>query len=251
MKTKRDLLIRHLHRISCKGQINEVVFSAAFAAAALSLDHLLLVLAPTLPKTNVLFKKNEDAGIADLSKLIRALGVLSGAGKESVDVEIRHEHRNGDHCIVIDEDYRGLLKLLVAAPKTIGTSIEQEVVGKLLAKAPKANGVGIPLTRALVDGIRETFSLLKAEEIELQVGPDGGVVRVGGEHTDSAEFTSEDLKSPKVYTLTFGGHFVDVLSTVVNFNEAMLYLGNPKSPALVDDVGYQYLLLPKSKPADG
>ncbi len=246
MKIKRDILIQHLQRIACSGQITEAVFTGAFATMALTPDQLLLCIAPPLPKTRVLVKKGEAVGIAELSMFMKALGVLAGQGTEAVSVEIRLE----DHRLVVDEGHRGVLHLLTAAPKTIGTMVEEDIVKKIVAKAPKGDSGGIPLTRALVDGIRGTFALLKAEEIELTVGPDGGKLRVGGDNTNDAEFASDTLKAPTEYTLLFGEHFVDVLSIITNYSEAMLYLSGPSKLILIDDGGYKYFLSPRSPGAD-
>lgn len=246
MKIKRDILIQHLQRIGCSGQITEAVFTGAFATTALTPDHLLLCIAPPLPKTRVLVKKGEAVGIAELGKLMKALGVLAGVGTEAVSVEIRLE----GHRLVVDEEHRGILRLVTAAPKTIGTLVEEEVVDKIVAKAPKGVEAGVPLTRALVDGIRSTFALFKAEEIELTVGPKGGKIRVGGDNSDTAEFESAELKAPAEYSLLFGEHFVDVLSIITNYSEAMLYLSGPGKLILIDDGGYKYLLSPRSPGAD-
>ena len=246
MKIKRDILIQHLQRIACSGQITEAVFTGAFATTALTPDQLLLCIAPPLPKTRVLVKKGEEVGIAELGMFMKALGVLAGVGTEAVSVEIRLE----EHRLVVDEEHRGMLRLLTAAPKTIGTRVDEDVAQKIVAKAPEGKDGGIPLTRALVDGIRGTFALLKAEEIELTVGPAGGTIRVGGDNANTAEFASDTLKAPTEYTLLFGEHFVDVLSVITNYSEAMLYLSGPGKIILIDDDGYKYFLNPRSPGAD-
>ncbi len=245
MKVNREKLVRHLQRISCGGQVGEAVFTGTFGTVALIPTHQLLVTAPSLPKTKVLFKKAEPAGIAELPKLMKALSVLAGTGNEAVDVVLEMD----GFRLVVDEGERGKLRLMTAKPKTIATFVEEETVKALLAKAPEEKN-GIALQRTLLDGIRNTFSLFKATEIELHVGPKGGKVRVGGDNADNAEFESDALKAEEEYILLFGEPLVDVLSVVTNFNEAMLYLGGPNNFILIDDGGYRYILNPNRKSAD-
>lgn len=255
MKIKRDLLIRHLTRIMAGGQITEAVFDKAFATAAVTPDALLLVVAPPLPGMEDL---PGAVGLGDLMKFQRSLSVLAGEGPQTVDVELAIE----DHRLIIDEGERGRISLLTAAPKTIGTRIEAETVAKLLAKAPSgpqptakrvpkkaAPGI-IPITQALVKGVRETFSLFKATEIELHIGPKGGRIRVGNENSDVVDFASLDLKAAEEYTLLFGEHVVDVLGIISDFSEAYILLGAEKEPTAIMDGGYRYIFSPKARPAD-
>lgn len=243
MKINRAKLVQHLHRIACGGQIDEAVFTSAFKTVALSVDQLLLVLAPPVAKNKTLDK--DPVGVAELGKLMKALAVLAGTGDETITVDIRLEK----HRLVVDEEHRGLLRLMTAQPKVIGTHVEDAIVKKLLAKAPPVAG-GIPLTRALVEGIRATFSLLKATDVELFVGPEGGMVRIGTEDSDIAEFKSDELKAPTEYSLLFGTHLVDVLGIVTNYNEALLCLGGPEKFISVEDGGYRYLLNPRGRSKD-
>ena len=66
MQIDRKDLELHLHRISCRGQIKEAVFSDAFATAAITPDMLLLVIAPGLNGVDAL---PQEIGLADLEKL--------------------------------------------------------------------------------------------------------------------------------------------------------------------------------------
>jgi len=243
MKVDRAQLVQHLQRLVCGSQITEAVFVGAFGAQALTPDQHLFVVAPPLPKGKTLLK--EPVGIADLNLLIKALEVLSGEGNEAIKVDVRYE----DHRLVIDEEHRGIVRLMTAKPKTISTFVEEDIVEKLLAKAPTTEG-GIPLTQSLVEGIRDTFSMLKVTEVELFVGPKGGRVQVGGEHSHMAEFASEELKARTAYSLLFGKHIVDALGVVTNYNEATLYLGGPKGFAMIEDGGYRYLISAKIRSSD-
>jgi hypothetical protein len=247
VKLKRALLAHHLQRISCGGQIEEAVFTGAFATNAMSTDIQLLVMAPNLSETRALFKKDEQVGVAELPKLIKAVGTLAGAGNEAVDVEIKFTN----HRLVVNEGERGLLNLVTAQPKAINTRVGDEILAKLKAKAPKSGAKGgVPLTRTFVEGVRNTFKLFSAQEIELFIGPKGGKVRVGNVESDNAEFAAAELKAAKDYTLLFGEHFVDVLGVITNYNDATLHLGGPDSFILIEDGGYQYMLTPHSRSAD-
>ena len=243
MKIKRTDLVHHLQRIACGGQITEAVFSGAFGTTALTPSQQLCVIAPPIPKARALQK--DPIGIAELGKLMRALAILSGQGSEAVDVQLRLEK----HRLIVDEAHRGVLKLMTAVPKTIGTYIDEATGKKLLAKCPKQKD-GIPLTRELVEGIRATFSLFKATEIELFLGPKGGKVRVGSTKADMAEFASDDLKADKEYSILLGDYFVDVLGVIANYNEALLCVGGESTFVLVVDGGYKYILSKLARPKD-
>lgn len=241
MKVLRAALVQHLEKITCGGQITEAVFSDAFGTRALTPDQLLLVVAPPLPDVEPL---EEEVGIADLAMVTRALGFIAGDGNESTDVNIRIE----DHRLVIDEEYRGVQKLMTASPKTIGTRIEDANFDKLMSNAPEEKG--IPLTQALIDGIKNTFAGYKATAVELTVGPKGGKVRVGSENGHYAEFPSKQLKAKTGYTLLFAKHLVDVLAQVTDFGTAELRLGGPGKFILIKSGEYQYLLSPKKRAAE-
>lgn len=255
VKVKRDTLIRHLGRVTCGAQITEAVFTDAFATVALTPDHLLLVVAPNLPGAESLPKAG--VGLANLAKFGKALRVLAGEGPEAIDVDISV----ADHRLVIDEGHRGVIEMLAADPKTIGTRLEPETVEKLMAKAPvlpKAKskkqsiaGPGvIPITQTLIAGVRNTFSLFQAREIELFVGPKGGTIQLGNENADIIKFASEELKAEEEYSLLFGQHFIDVLSVITEFSEAFLLLGGPGQFIAIADGGYRYVLSPMAKSAD-
>lgn len=241
MKSHRAALVQHLEKIACGGQVTEAVFSEGFATQALTPDHLLLVLAPSLPGIEPL---EEEIGMADLGTIIKSFGMAAGEGNEAADVDLRVE----DHRLVIDEEHRAVIKLMTASPKTIGTRVEDATVKKLMAKAPTAKGIS--LTRGLIDGIKNTFSGFKVQEVELFVGPKGGMIRVGNENGHFAEFPSKALKAKEEYSLLFGEALVDVLAQVTDFSSAELRLGGPGNFIVVQDGDYQYLLSPKSRGAD-
>jgi len=245
MKLNREGLIKHLQRISCGGQVDEVVFHDGFATAALTQDHLLCVIAPSIPKSDHL---KEEIGVGRLGFFVKALGALSGVGNDAVEVSIKVE----EHRIILNEDERGKQKLLTANPSTIGTRIDEETQEKLLAASP--DGDGIPLTRALVEGIQNTFALYKAEEVELHIGAKKGRYTVGNENSDVAEFPDKSLshggKKADDYSLLFGQHLIDVLGIISNYSEASLVLGGPDTMILIRDGDYKYILSPRSKGAD-
>ena len=209
--------------------------------AALTPDKLLLVLAPPLPGAEPL---DEDIGIADLGTVIKSFGFIAGEGNETVDVDLRIE----GHRLIIDEDHRGVIKLMTASPKTIGTRVEASTVAKLKAKAPTKQGVA--LTRALIEGIKNTFVGLRVEEVEQFVGPKGGKMRVGNENGHLAEFPSKALKDKEAYSLLFGKHLVDVLVEVTDYSTAEMSLGGPGNFVMIKDGEYLYLLSPRLRAVD-
>jgi len=247
MKLARDKLVQHLQRIMCNGQINEAVFTGAFETTALSPDHQLLVVAPALPKTRVLAKKGEMVGVADLDLFRWAATVRAGTGNEAVNVDITFEN----HRLLIDEGTdRGVLDLKTADARTISTFIESEVVEKLFEKAPKEKG-GVAITEDMADAICTTFRRMKVAEIELFIGPDGGMFRVGNPEVSHAyKRVCAELKAPQEYSLLFGEHLAHVLNVVTNYAEARLFFGGPDGFVLINDGGYKYILSSRAKSAD-
>lgn len=241
MKTRRAALVQHLQKIACGGQISEAVFTDGFATAALGEDHLLMVIAPALPGLEPL---PHPVGLADLPTVIKSFAIAAGEGNEGVDVSLRVE----DDRLIIEEEAADLY-LMTAAPKTIGTRVEESTVEKVQAKAP-AKGSGVPLSRKFIDEISKAFSSFKVAEVEVEVGPKGGQVRVGNDHSHYAVFPSKDLKSKESYTLLFDKHFVDVLSQITDYSEAALYLGGPDTLVRIQDGPYAYFLSPKQRSAD-
>ena len=245
MKRNREELIKHLQRIACGGQVDEVVFSEGFATSALTPDHLLCVIAPSLPKADL----KQEVGVGRLHFFMKALGALSGVGNDAVEVNITVK----EHRLLLNEDERGKQFLLTANPSTIGTRIEEETREKLLAAAPDDED-GIPLTRALVEGIQNTFALYKAEEVELHIGAKKGKYSVGNENSDYSEFPDKSLahggKKADDYSLLFGQHLIDVLGIISNYSEASLCLGGPDTMILIKDGEYRYILSPRSKGAE-
>lgn len=240
MKLNRAAFIQHLQRIRLGGLIPEAVFSGAFETTALTKDQLLIVFAPGLPKVEEL---SEEIGIADLEKLKNSLSFLSGSGSEGTDVMIDVE----GFRLVIDEGHRGILRLLTAAPSTIGTRMKEETVEKVKAVAPSEDG--IPLGKALVEGVCATFKGFKAEEVEIQIDAKGGKIVVGNENADISEFDLgiKGKKGREEYTLLFGKHLIEVFSILTNFDEAKLFLGGPSSMVKVQDGAYEYIMSPRSR----
>lgn len=242
MKLKREKLVRHLGKISCNGQVKEAIFSKGFATTAMTPDQLLLVVAPSLKGVEPL---SEEVGIAKLPLFVKALGLMAGEGNEGVDVDVRVEK----HRLVIDEGGRGIQRLVTAAPRTISTKIESETVAAVKAKVDKDDD-GIELTQALINGIISTFKAYDVPEVELEVGPEGGKIRVGSSKSDTAEFESEALKADEEYTLLFGEHFIDVLSVITDFSSAVLKLSGPDSIVLIQEGAYSYYLSPRARAAE-
>lgn len=240
MKVNRQKFLLHLSRLLCDGQATEVVFGGAFSSNALTPDQMLMVVAPDISGVEPL---SEEIGVADVPTLISALKLLQGEGNIGVEVNVYVE----DNRIVINDGDRGVQRLLIAAPRTIATRIEQETVDAILKDAPKDKSVA--LTRAIVDGVRGAFRLYKAEEIEIHVGPKGSKIVVGSERTHQAAF-AVDAKSKEEYVLIFGRHLVDVFGVISDYSSAALRLGGPGKPILVEDGGFRYILSPRIRSAD-
>jgi len=235
---RKDLEL-HLARISCRSQIKEAVFSGAFATAAITPDMLLLVIAPGLNGVDSL---EQEIGLADLEKLRTACRLFTDAGEEvgaAADVSVV------DNVLVI-QNQRGRSRLVTALPKTIATRVAPETVKSLEAQI---GDQAIPLTRETIDDVRDAFAGLKAEEVTVEVGPKGGMIRIGGANSDQAELDLEDLKAPEAYELTFSGHLIDVLTTITDEDATLLLAGSGKLIAIRDGE-YSYLISPRAPSAD-
>ncbi len=242
MKVNRQKFLLHLERLLCGGQVPEVVFRDAFAANALTPDQMLMVVAPSIPTAEPL---SEEIGVADLGKMIKQVKLNQGEGNLGVEVNLYVD--SDDQRLVIDDKDRGVQRLIIASPRTIATRIEQETVDELLSDAPA--GKSVPLTRSIVEGVRNAFSLLKAEEVRLEVGPKGSKIIVGSERTDVAEYALE-YKSKEAYSLLFGKHLISVFSVISDYSKASFTLGGPDNAILVQDGDYKYLLSPRVRSDD-
>lgn len=244
MKLNRAKFVQHLERIKCAGQVKDAIFTEDFAVSAITPDQLLLVDAPGAPGAQPL---SEDIGVGDLDKLIKALKLFPGEGNTGIEVEVYVK----DNRLVIDDGARGIQKLILAATKTIGTKIDPDVVGKLFkAATPAEGGASANLTRRTLEGVASVFSLYKAEEVEIQVGKEGCVIRVGTSNTDQAEFPLDMPPTLPGYTLLFGKQLVDVFSIITDFSAAKVYFGGPGRPIVIEDGEYTYLLSPRARSAD-
>lgn len=243
MKVNRAKFIQHLQRLACAEQCKEVVFSDAFAANALTADQLLMISAPGFSGVEPL---KEPIGVSDLGLLTKACKLLQGEGNTGIEVDV---YVDGNR-LVIDDGARGVQKLILSAPGTIATRIEDETVEKLLDAAE--GGIEVPLARSVLEGVCSAYRLYKAEEVELQIGPSGGKVCVGTEKTHRAEFILDGAKAKAKaeYTLLFGSHLIDVFSIVTDFSSAALHLNGAAKPALVTDGEYQYVLSPRARSVD-
>lgn len=240
----REKFVNHLQRIACGGMIKEVIFKGAFAADALTADHMLLVVAPDLDDVEEL---EGNVGIGDIKKLIAALGFIGGDGDEAADVDVSMQ--NGR--LTIDESTRNARVLLVTAnPKTIATRVEEATVAKLLDKIEQADAGTVTLGVDLIDDVRRVFSGLKADTVKLITGPNGGFLKVGTENSDAAEFFSPALTSAQPYTLNFGEHLIQVFGIVSG--DVVLRLPGPNSQTIaIEDEGFTYLISAKAQAATG
>jgi hypothetical protein len=240
VRVNRGELLRHLRRVSCRGRVKEVVFLDALATKAMTPDYLLLVLAPGLGGEEPL---TGEMGVTELDTLIRACTMLAdGPDAEGDEVELMLR----DNRLVLEEPRGGRIKWLTAAPRTIATRVDQSIVDKLTANI---GTIVVPLTPELVNDVRATFSGLKAEEVEVIVGPEGGMIRVGDEHRHAAELPVPALRADTGFSFTFGEHLIDALSSVVDA-AAVLYLNGPKLAVVVQDGDYHYFVSPIA-PASG
>jgi hypothetical protein len=238
MRLRREAVLDHLRRISCRGKIKEVIFTEGLAAAALTPDHLLLVVAPALLGAEDL---KETIGVAAVDLLIKAITMVPGS-EDDVGIDITFE----DHRLVLNESERGgRIRLLTAAPRTIATRVEPAIVDQLLQRI---GSTVMPLLPGLLTSVCDAFSGLKAEEVEVLVGPEGGMIRVGDAASNLAEFPVEELRAETEYALNFGAHLIDVLATVGP--EAILYLGAAGQQIAIQDGEYTYLLSPRAVGSD-
>lgn len=240
MKLVRSQLVSHLKRISCNGQIAEACFRRGLASWALTPDHLLLVDAPTVKgATKLIAKKSDEVGIVDIQTVIRSCSMIAGDDTEHVDLSLE------DNRLVITEE-EGSIRLLTAEPRTVATRIEEDIVTSL---SEKIGDHEIPLLPSVINKVRTTFSGLRAERVLLEVGKKGGQISVGGEFAHEAHLPMPELKDSNPYTLMFGQHLIDVLTTVVE-TTAVLKLSGEGGVVAVIDGEYRYMLSPRSQAAE-
>lgn len=240
MKVDREKLTQHLAKIACGGKIDGVVFTGQFKTMAISGDTYLFVDSPALDDATPL---DEAIGVPWLDQLATSLKLLAPEGVDGKEVDVAV----ADHRLVITEK-RGKLKLILSAPKTIGTFVSDKLAASIRGAAPD-DGEEIALTAELRAGIVDTFQAYKAEEMELSVGPNGTRIRVGGENSNNAEFEHPDLKAAEVYTMTFKDHLVAVLKTISPSTPATIKL-KQGAPLLLESDGFRYILAQKVAGAD-
>lgn len=240
MKVNRSKFVQHLARLECGGQFTEVVFHKGFAVKALSVDHLLAVIAPNLEGAAPLPK---EIGVTNLGRLAKALRLTPGEGNVGVDVDVYVD----DNRLVIDDASRGgaVQRLVLAEAKTVSTQIDAETADQLFSAI--ADGKPATLTRAVLEGVCAAFGLYKAEEVEIRVGAEGIVICVGTEKTDRAEFTLDDRRQKETYSLLFGKHLISVFAIINDFSSAKLRLNGPAAPVMIEDGEYKYMLSPRSR----
>lgn len=243
MRVNRTKFIQHLNRLECAGQCTEVVFRDGFAAQALTADHLLLIKVPSLEGTEPLPR---EIGVTNIDILRKALRLTPGEGNTGVEVDVHVK----DNRLVIDDRARGGAEqfLVIATPKTIQTVIEPENADQLFANA--LGIASVTLTRSILEGVCSAFSLYKAEEIAIEIGPKGGKICVGSKKTNRAEFPLDDARSREEFVLLFGKHLVDVFSIVTDYSSATMQCGGPEQPVVIIDGEYRYLLSPRRRSAD-
>jgi hypothetical protein len=229
----RNEVVAHLEKIRVGGQLNEVILSGSFEVAAIKQDQQLLVIAPPL-KTEPL---PNPVGVDNLDLLIRAL--KAGEGREaSISFEDRKIHVASKHA--------GRIKLVTMAPETIHTSIDPANLSKvtgLLEQYPTS----IPLSQAVVEGVINTFALLKAEDIYIQVKTTGVTIVVGHETSHNAEYDLNGAPgATQEFTLMLDGKIVtDVFKQLKDFTQSSLTLTTPNGLVAVREGAYTYIISPK------
>lgn len=246
MKVKRAALSLHLKKISCNKQIEEAVFEGSFESSPVTEDRQLAIFAPPLEGAEPLAG---ELGIASISLLLDSLEVLKGDGNEAEFVEIDVIEEGGFQRLLIDEGYRGKLSLVTAHPSAVNSRVGEGGLEKVRKAMPE--GDGIPLTGSLINNTVSVFKLFKAEEVELQLGPDGGKMIVGNSHSQMGSFPLPELKAASPFSVLLSRQFIDVISNVTNYAEAALILGDgPRSPIVIRDGAYTFVLSPRVKPSD-
>lgn len=242
MRINRSKFVQHLERLSCAGQCTEAVFSGRFRSTAITPDHLLLVDVPEFEGAQAL---EQEVGVVDLGRLIAALGLGAGKGNEGIDVDVYFE----DHRLVLDDAPQIVQRLVTSAPKTIATRIEAESVKKLFATVKDASFV--PLSQTVLEKVVRAYSLYKAEQVQILVGPEGVDAVVGEAHTHQTRSRLIDSgEGDEEYCLLFGRHLIDVFSIITDYSSAALGIVGPEKPVLVADGEYRYILSPRKASSD-
>jgi hypothetical protein len=240
MKVVRAQLVQHLSRIFCNKLCSEVVFRDAFGATLLTPDQQLLIVAPSLESVEPLA---DEIGVQDLSLLTKALRLFGAEGNYGRDVTIYVE----ENRLVIEEE-RGTQRLVLSAPKTIATRIEQATVDKILG-AISDEAPAVQLTSDTLSAVRGAFGLYGAEEIELRASKGQLRIIVGTDKTHRAEFTIEAEEMVDEFSVILGRQAIEVFASASDLNLTVT-LTAPDKPVLVTDGEYSYILSPKARSAD-
>lgn len=241
MKLDFEALHWHLRRISCNGQISDVVFSGAFQASAISYDGGLLVMAPPLDGASSL---RRDIGVPDLGLLLKRVEALRLPG-----VGGRHEIvlRLTEGQLVMSSEHAEIEHPLVA-PRCIGTWINRSAVEKLEQLiGGEASEVDLDVDN-LFDGVRATenctnplFELLWAPGVvrmrarKLPLG-DGKAVSLAGDPRDERCDLRFEIPSK----------FRDICQTFEDSTRAILRVDGPRDFLMLEahshtDAVYRYL----------
>lgn len=237
MDIPRNVLLDHLRRVRCGGQIGEVVFRPGLAVSALTPDHLMLVEAPALDEAEDLIE--DEVGLGALDLLIKTCSGFFDHDEDGEDVvDLVFE----DHRLVVDETV-GRVRILTAEPRTIATRVESKVVSSLLEKI---GDKVVPISASLVENVKRAFSGLKAAHVTLFCGEGGGLIRVGDVNDHVAELAVEDLVfEGEGFEIVLGPHFIDVLATLSD-EAPVAYFSGPESTVTLQDGLFHYILSPIS-----
>lgn len=239
MLVERNRLINHLQRIAVGG-IKEAVVTGAFASAAKEPSvESVFVLAAGLQGVEDLPKA---IGLSNVDLIVKTLRKLPA---DVNDVELKFE--GSRLCI----DSNGVeYRFVVLDPSATASRLDDAIVDAVLSFFP--DSVWNPLPAAGAASLKETYDLLKSEEISFFVG-ETFAVRVGEEVRDFAwlSFGTNPNPPKDKLTVSFNAKTLsEVLGTIRNVDQAQFAVSNPtpNNGRLlgIKEGSYCYILAPSS-----
>ena len=237
MLIQRKILVDHLSKIYCDGQVGEAILQPDFSCTAMPRTQILIVIAPPLEGIASL---EHEVGILDLGVLIRSLSPPGAMEDDEISIEFVEAPKPR---ILIEERYRGSARMVTGAPKIIGTQVEDSLVDDFLESLPEG---GVPLPSTVVADVLHKMSLLPNASVAIRTGPVKSSFFVGqeeGGHNFDTDIPV--LRSEEEYTVKFDQVVLKaVLKQIHDYTISQLTVSGPDGIIRISEGDYHYLVSP-------
>ncbi len=238
MQVPVKVIVEHLKNLHLDGLLPEVVLREQFSCGGVTTDKTLLVHHPGLDKIEPL---DDEVGVMDLSLLIQVLNKgTSPEADDQVSVEFQ------EHRIVVEQRNRGKIRLVTPSTATISTAISDDNMEQVLNSFGDEYPV-TPLSQDVLEGLGAFYSILKPEQIFLEVRKKKGASlwRLGQETQNVGEVPFAALKSKENHTLAFSGpHLMAIFGRMSDFTKSSIQLSGDDGMVALRSGDYTYILSP-------